>query len=109
MLEALKFFLRTRPKIEALSEDNVRSENAALRKKSKLIACTFQFNTLYTIFTHYLDYRACSYWHLTALSSLTLQKVALVLPPCQLRKLLLSIVQLIDKDGIRVNFQNKHP
>jgi len=48
MLEALKFFLRTRPKIEALSEDNVRSENAVLRKKSKLIACPFQFNTLYS-------------------------------------------------------------
>jgi len=47
MLEALKFFLRTRPKIETLSEDNVRSENAVLRKKSKLIACPFQFNTLY--------------------------------------------------------------
>jgi len=47
MLEALKFFLRTRPKIEALSEDNVRSENAVLGKKSKLIACPFQFNTLY--------------------------------------------------------------
>ncbi|MBM3856805.1 MAG: hypothetical protein FJ390_02440 [Verrucomicrobia bacterium] len=68
----------------------------------------------YTIFTHYLDYRACCnslaparlalaglpsaldpaasqlavfYWHLTALSSLTLQKIALVLPPFQFNKL----------------------
>jgi hypothetical protein len=33
-LEALKFFLRTKPKITALAEDNVRSENAVMRKKS---------------------------------------------------------------------------
>jgi hypothetical protein len=37
-IEALKFFLRTRPKIAALSEDNVRSENVVIRKKSQLIA-----------------------------------------------------------------------
>ncbi len=46
-LEAQQFFLKIWLKIEALSKDNVRSENAVLRKKIKLMACPFQFNTLY--------------------------------------------------------------
>ncbi len=45
-IEALKLFLRTRPKIATLSEDNVRSKNVVIRKKSQLIACPYRFNAL---------------------------------------------------------------
>ena len=36
-----------------LSEDNVRSENVVLRKKSQLMACPFRFNALYTVRAQY--------------------------------------------------------
>ncbi len=46
MLKVQKIFLRIRLEEQALSEDNVRSENVVLRKKSQLMACPFRFNGL---------------------------------------------------------------